>query len=137
MPRWFLYLHGRRIWWLPFFCWCDCKAFDFKCKGGEDSFSLTIQSVNFGGGLGGGLQSPMGIVSGCNKKDVIANITGWGIFANVFPPGIPTEPGLGLGVDVSTSQVTGRGAGGVPSAGIAPGYGLEVSAGGSYSWIVE
>ena len=80
---------------------------------------------------------PVGIAVGCNKKDVISNVSGWGIFANVFPPGIPEKPGFGLGVDVGTSPVSGDAPYPVPSAVISPGYGLEVSAGGSYSWVVE
>jgi len=36
------------------------------------------------------------------------NITGWSIFANVFPPGIPTEPGFGVGLDAGTSPVCGK-----------------------------
>lgn len=92
-------------------------------------------SINFGGGLGGGVSMPSGVAAGCNKKDVMSNMSGWGIFANVFPPGLPTAPGFGTGTSVGTSPVSGGAPYPSPGAEITPGYGLEVSAGGSYSWV--
>ena len=55
-----------------------------------------------------GIQMPTGVAAGCNKEDIMSNVTGWGIFANVFPPGIPKKPGFGIGVDVGTSPVSGQ-----------------------------
>jgi RHS repeat-associated protein len=120
-----------------FFGGVTTKHLFFRCMGGEDMFHLKIQSVSFGGGLGGGVQMPTGIVAGCDREDVISNISGWGIFTNVFPPGIPNKPGFGVGGEVGTDRVVGNAPYPIPSAVISPGYGLEVSAGGSYSWIVE
>jgi hypothetical protein len=118
-----------------FFGGMTTKEIIFKCEGGDDTFSLTIQSFNFGGGLGGGVATTTGVVAGHNQEEVKANITGFGIFANVFPPGIPSKPGFGIGADVGTNPVVGDSSLPLPSAGLSPGYGLEVSAGGNYSWI--
>jgi RHS repeat-associated protein len=120
-----------------FFAGVTAKKLIFTCMGGKDTFSLTIQSFNFGGGLGGGVQFPVGVASGCNMQDVMDNISGWGVFLNIFPPGIPQKPGFGVGGDVGTNPVTGNAPYPLTSTGLAPGYGLEVSAGGSYSWIVK
>ena len=57
----------------------------FKCDDSSDSFTLTIQCFNFGGGISGGVQMPTGKVVGCNKGDAEKNATGWAIFADVFP----------------------------------------------------
>jgi hypothetical protein len=65
------------------------------------------------------------------------HITGWSIFLNVFPPSLPAVPGFGVGGDVGTSPVVGNVPNPLSSADLSPGYGLEVSGGGSYSWIVE
>ncbi len=113
------------------------KHLSFKCIDGSNSFRLTIQCINFGGGLGGGVQVPSGIVAGCSKEEVMSNISGWSVFANVFPPGIPTKPGFGIGGDVGTSPVVGSSPLPIASATVSPGYGLEVSAGGSYCWLLK
>jgi RHS repeat-associated protein len=120
-----------------FFGGVKTKHLLFKCAAGKDMFHLTIQTITFGGGLGGGVQMPTGTVAGCNKKDVMSNISGWAVFTNVFPPGIPTHPGFGVGGDYSTGSVSGNAPYPLPSASLSPGYGLEVSAGGSYSRIIK
>ena len=120
-----------------FFAGITFKHLIFKCVDSDDTFDLLIQSINFGGGLGSSLLIPAGIAAGCNKKDVIANMTGWSVFVNVFPPGIPTKPSLGIGGEVSTNPVAGNTPQIVSNAALPPGYGLEVSAGGSYSWTVR
>ncbi len=120
-----------------FFAAITVKHLIFKCMDSDDTFDLLIQSVNLGGGLGCSLQIPSSIAAGCNKEDIISNVTGWSVFLNVFPPGIPTKPKLGVGGEISTNPVTGNAPSTIPYGSISPGYGLEVSAGGSYSWIVR
>ena len=119
-----------------FFVGVTSKHLTFKCMDGEDTFNLTIQSVIVGGGLGGGVQFPSGVVAGCNRDDVMSNISGFSAVVNVFPPGIPSKPAFGLGGDIGTNPISGNSPSALPSANLSPGYGLEVSAGGSYSWIV-
>ena len=62
--------------------------------------------------------------------------SGFSAVLRVFPPGIPSKPGFGLGGDIGTNPISGNSPSALPSANLSPGYGLEVSAGGSYSWIV-
>ncbi len=111
---------------------------NFKCVGGSHTFNLTIRSFNFGGGLGGGIAMPTGMVAGRNKQEVMQNISGWSVFANVFPPALPVSgPAFGLGGNVGTNPVYGGSHMPISSAATSPGYGFEVSAGGSYSWISD
>ena len=59
------------------------------------------------------------------------------IFINVFPPGIPKGPGFGVGGERGTGHVTGNAPYSVSSGGVSPGYGFEISGGGSYCWILK
>jgi RHS repeat-associated protein len=136
-PSGMYYLRGISYGGFIFVVGTTTAHFTFKCQTSNASFNLTVRSFNFGGGLGGGVSFPHGVIAGCNKNDVINNISGWGVFANLLPAVIPPTFGVGGGGNYGTGPVSGNSQ--LPTSGgsLNVGIGAEASAGGSYSWIPE
>jgi RHS repeat-associated protein len=100
----------------------------FTCMGvPNDTFTATFTSIAFGGGLGGGVGTPAGAVKGCNKEEATGNFTGFGGSITLYPGpfGIPSKPGFGSSAFWSSNFKAG---------GAAPGYGMEASGSGHYTF---
>jgi RHS repeat-associated protein len=100
----------------------------FTCMGDpSDTFTATFTSIAIGGGLGGGVGTPAGAVKGCNEEEVTSNFTGFGGSITLYPGpfGIPSKPGFGASAFWSSNFKAG---------GAAPGYGMEASGSGHYTF---
>jgi len=102
------------------------RNLNVACSDASSSFNMQLSCLNFGGGAGGGVQFPTGVVNACSKEEAKDKLSGWGVFFNLLPIQLPPSFGLGIGFDKSTTNESFSGS---------PGVGLEVSAGGSYCWL--
>ena len=122
------YVSGVEYGGFLFFVGVKSAHLKFTCIGdAKDTFTATFTSLSIGGGLGGGVGTPAGAVKGCNKEEAISNFTGFGGSVTIYPGpfGLPSRPGFGSSAFWSSNFKAG---------GITPGYGMEVSGGGSYTF---